>query len=279
MATKQKHGYTYVFTLSTYQAQIVQEALKLYYAIKDGKFYKIYSVMHKTIEGKEARKLVREGLKDLEILYDRQLTPGKEIKLDFHPVKSDKLQAVVENDDAYVLVEALDVYMRAFLGQLGSLTDPIIGKVEVEEYLWIKNILQNKLERFATGLAPNAFHGIYNPKTAEESMVAYDLKQVVRYRLAWDNNPGGGFGVDFDEPRQSSGTEDLATFDRQLTPEEEKKLALVREVAAMLGLDVGDNKRASEIASVVLEEVDAIRQILSHPGITEASYFVRGTPG
>ena len=44
--------------------------------------------------------------------------------------------------------------------------------------------------------------------------VAWDLQQVIRYRLAWDRNPEGGIQVIFDEPLKSS-QEPLACIKKQ----------------------------------------------------------------
>jgi hypothetical protein len=51
-------------------------------------------------------------------------------------------------------------------------------------------------------------------KTSEKSKVAFDVYQVIRYRLAWEKNPKGDpMSVQFDKPMKTS-TEPLPWLER-----------------------------------------------------------------
>lgn len=58
----------------------------------------------------------------------------------------------------------------------------------------------------------NSDPGINSDAIDDDYRVLYDLHQVVRHRLAWDENPGpqGLRGVSHDTPRQLSKNEPLA---------------------------------------------------------------------
>lgn len=45
-------------------------------------------------------------------------------------------------------------------------------------------------------------YGAYSA-SSDTSKTAWDLYQVARNRLAWDENPNGGFGVSFDQPMKT----------------------------------------------------------------------------
>lgn len=43
-----------------------------------------------------------------------------------------------------------------------------------------------------------------NYKKPEQTNVLWDLYQVIRHRISWDNNPTGGMTVNFDRPLKTS---------------------------------------------------------------------------
>jgi hypothetical protein len=113
-------------------------------------------------------------------------------------------------DHARVIAAALDMYTRIGLGQLETILEHpgvfarLGGGTTARpdaEYL----IGQLKARLF--GFAPNANHGIRNPAVVDVARQAYDIRCVIRHRLAWDRagNPperdwSTMLGVDFDDP-------------------------------------------------------------------------------
>lgn len=129
-----------------------------------------------------------------------------------YPLREDN-NPVFKREEGDILVEALDFYSRIGIGQLNeigsilSLYDAIKIDYSKSEEIFAKM----KLEIF--NLQSNEFFGIFHKKVPDFYKVAWDLKQVIRHRLAWDSNPKGGIGVSFDVPFKSSENEELATIE------------------------------------------------------------------
>jgi hypothetical protein len=105
-----------------------------------------------------------------------------------------------------VLLRALDFFQRIGKGQFKELfrlcvyfrrnwnaLDP-----SVEDQLnALRVVLMPELKD------PKEYHSIRSPEIEEDFRTAYDMQQVVRWRLAWDKYPEGGWTVDFDTPSQT----------------------------------------------------------------------------
>jgi hypothetical protein len=123
--------------------------------------------------------------------------------------QSDKpYQLFLTEKQAQVLVNALDLYSRIGMGQLSEVA-----------YVLRLNALGNpngqadalaKVEKLTREAASywmggsGSYYGIFSDKINDSFRVAWDLQQVIRYRLAWDRNPEGGIQVNFDKPLKSS---------------------------------------------------------------------------
>ena len=120
----------------------------------------------------------------------------------------------VSQKDAYILIDALDIYMRLRIGQWGMVLDhaPDMEAVTHED----KSVTFQKVQDYTKfhcyrdimnrwgaeyiNYVPNGSFGIHSDAVEDVARVAYDMKQVIRHRIAWDQNPEGSFGVDFDKP-------------------------------------------------------------------------------
>jgi len=115
----------------------------------------------------------------------------------------------IDEDQAKVLIKALDLYSRIGLGQFQEIIyafnwRKIVGREDFDlRYGEAKEHL-NKAKFHLTLHPPNASLGIFCKETPEEAKMTWDIQQVVRHRLAWDKEPKGGWRVDFDNPMQSS---------------------------------------------------------------------------
>lgn len=115
---------------------------------------------------------------------------------------ADKYNIVVDEAQARILVEALDLYTRIGIGQFAEV-------VRVYNYEWKTPIpavdrlvdVMNAAKH-VIGFGPGASHGIHSPDVHDVFRRAYDIRCVIRHRLAFDRTPEGGLGVDFDTPRQ-----------------------------------------------------------------------------
>ena len=101
---------------------------------------------------------------------------------------------------AQVLVDALDLYSRIGMGQLTEISHVLrMNSKAVDE---VDMMLREASYCWMGGAG--SYYGITSDKINDVFRVAWDLQQVIRYRLAWDRNPDGGIQVHFDEPLKSS---------------------------------------------------------------------------
>lgn len=108
---------------------------------------------------------------------------------------------------------ALDFLSRVHIGQLDSMYWLLLwhgrSRERVQELQVLKDIILREVKPLVTDMPPNASWGISSPEVAERARIAFDIQQVVRYRLAWDEEPNGGATVDFYEPMRTSSEEPM----------------------------------------------------------------------
>jgi len=101
---------------------------------------------------------------------------------------------------AHALCRGLESVVRACLGQ---------ADIALEVLRWHGNYsdggpaLLEKIEKalkLRVGLTPSSSWGIYNEQLPQGVRQLWRLKKLLEHRLAWDHQPEGGFGVNFDEP-------------------------------------------------------------------------------
>jgi hypothetical protein len=116
---------------------------------------------------------------------------------------------------AQVLVNALDLYSRIGMGQLTEVAH-ILRMTVVGNPSGTVDALDavERLTREASSMwmgGSGGYYGITSEKISDVFRVAWDLQQVIRYRLAWDRKPEGGIQVHFDDPMKTS-AEELAVI-------------------------------------------------------------------
>lgn len=112
-------------------------------------------------------------------------------------------QLLLSKKQVQVLTEALEFYVRIGIGQFEEVARPYTFKVEPEEMDKARSALEIA-KMILTGFPANASHGIYSSDISDDYRVAYDIERVIRHYLAWEKNPSGGFGVDYQKPFVSS---------------------------------------------------------------------------
>lgn len=115
---------------------------------------------------------------------------------------------------AEVLVAALDFYSRIGIGSIQEVQNVVMRERHCRPdacHDAVRNAL-DFVKRELYGLEANAGFGIFHKDVPDHFKVAWDLQQVIRHKIAWTANPGGGFGVNYHEPMKS-GSEQLATID------------------------------------------------------------------
>lgn len=137
----------------------------------------------------------------------------------------------INDEQAYVIVEALDLFSRVLIGQaeevggvmnrynVNMLDSEVVGDVG-------KQYTQHKPDKKAydahhdfsdairslkhsfLGIHSNGSYGIHSEAVHDNARVAYDVQQVLRNYLAWKHHKGdsvaGTIGVSFDKPYQTS---------------------------------------------------------------------------
>lgn len=114
-----------------------------------------------------------------------------------------KYNLTLNQRQAEIVAAALDLYARIGIGQFEEILtiyDAGMGfQTPPNKAIAAKRSLEDaKFEM--TGFHPNASHGIPSPAVNDTFKVAFDICKVVKHRLAWDHNPNGGMGVNYDTP-------------------------------------------------------------------------------
>jgi hypothetical protein len=159
-----------------------------------------------------------------------------------------KVKLTLNEQQARVLLEGLDLFSRILFGQLETVREVIhthrIGKsVPPIDYAKSEAILAEAKRVLFPELTPEGFYGVFSPDLDEDSKIAWDIKQVVRNAVAWEKHPSGGMTVDFDPPMRTSTTEMLP------------QVEIVKE-----------DKTTPEIRQVVPEPTEEMRSIVTPKG-------------
>ena len=110
---------------------------------------------------------------------------------------------------------ALELYSRIGMGQLEEILQhcvfPNEKKPDDEQMSFYekREDARRELERIKCALwalpHPHAYWSISSMEIHDSNRVAWDIQQVIRHRLAWDNEPNGGWTVQFDRPMRYGG--------------------------------------------------------------------------
>jgi hypothetical protein len=123
-----------------------------------------------------------------------------------------KYNLTITEEQAGILADALDLFARIGIGQFEEVLqvyDPAAKLADI-----VRDTIRLGLNdaKMAAGHHANASHGIHNSKVPDRFRAAFDMKQVITNRVAWDRNPKGGIQVQFDEPSRTSELTQLATI-------------------------------------------------------------------
>jgi hypothetical protein len=118
-------------------------------------------------------------------------------------------------DQARVIQMALELYSRVGAGQLGFLMEhPEIQKRTRAARLSVTELqvaIDGIKGAIYADMAPGQYYGIHSRELLDDTRSAWDLQQVIRHRMAWDQagNPekrdfNTMFQVFFDDPMAAS---------------------------------------------------------------------------
>jgi hypothetical protein len=91
---------------------------------------------------------------------------------------------VMTEKQANIIKDALDVFSRLQMGQ-GWVIDDIFHQ-GYEKSRMIDHMFKSV---YFPSLEENAYHGIHSKEISNDARVAYDMIQVIRHRIFWDNHP------------------------------------------------------------------------------------------
>jgi hypothetical protein len=139
---------------------------------------------------------------------------------------------------ARVIIDALDLFSRIGMGQLKEVSyvlrqNPLPEpEAERDARITLLSDIRERLDMLSRYWNANGFSGITSKSISDRFRIAWDILQVIRHRLAWDQKPEGGITVDFDEPMVTA-REFLPTISLVKTA---KELTLSKEELAELEL-------------------------------------------
>jgi hypothetical protein len=99
--------------------------------------------------------------------------------------------------EGQVVIRALDAFRRIDTGPFSNVVEVYDGGFQLD--LATRDYIRAQQ---AAGHPTNGAFSIMNPTISDAFRVAHDIRQVIRYRFAWDRNPTGSLPVDFDTPTQ-----------------------------------------------------------------------------
>lgn len=135
------------------------------------------------------------------------------VKVRYDKIDENKYQIICDENTLALLSSACDLISRIHMCQFDHIVDFI--SIEDDGNFSKYHELRDKLDDLKKhwGLPKNAYYSIYSDKISDDARSYWDMHQVMRNRLAYDNNPGitpenrwekGKITVDFDEPMHSN---------------------------------------------------------------------------
>ena len=123
-----------------------------------------------------------------------------------------KVTLTLNEKQAGVVQEALDMYFRVGMGQLREVADHIVpngkGRPISSEWCQRRDDFYEAIvaaRQFAMPeLDRGAYYSIHHEAIHESNRVAVDIHDVLRGALAWHRKPEGGWEVCFDRVRHLS---------------------------------------------------------------------------
>lgn len=122
-----------------------------------------------------------------------------------------KKTITIDDNSAYALLNAMELYCRISIGQFDMLTH-LLGWYGAYDYeaahdaqMFIKKVIFPEL-------AWNESYGIGSSKINRDTDTTWDTYQALRHALSWYREPKGGWTVNFDKPLHIDSTRKLPTI-------------------------------------------------------------------
>jgi len=206
----------YLLQIDKEHAEVILKALHLYINIGTGDLEEIMHAFNWHDFNKGALKPwrmrfaeARDGLTRAQAIMGLSKPAHTDVTGKAHLILHGIAEGEVAIDEyqAKTLIRALDFYSRIGIGQFREIVIAFSWWKRDEQWVVHRDDVDRLIQEVQwnlTGMPYNASYGIASPETPEKAKIAYDIKQVIRHRLAWDREPKGGMTVDFDSPMKAS---------------------------------------------------------------------------
>lgn len=115
-------------------------------------------------------------------------------------------QLTLNDEQVQMLLRALDVYSWIGCGQFERILELFRDDPRRREECSIQwETLFRLFKQQLLSLEGNASYSICSPEVSVDYRLAWDILQVIRHHIAWEEQPEGGHFVQFDPPMNTSG--------------------------------------------------------------------------
>ena len=135
------------------------------------------------------------------------------------PAPPETLSLLLTEEECYLVINALDLYSRIWIGQYDRINDLYIyatGDRWNHEsgcyalFQEMRNLLIPSLTTVGDYISCSL--GIWSDKTVIKAVNAYDIQQRLRYEISWFKNPVGDYTVNYDTPLIKGNLGDYSVF-------------------------------------------------------------------
>lgn len=135
------------------------------------------------------------------------------------PAPSETLSLPMTEKECYLVINALDMYSRIWIGQYDRINDLSIydtgnqwnrDSCSYAPFQRLRSLLIPSLKRMGDYLSCSL--GIWSDETDIRAVNAYDIQQRLRYEVSWFKNPEGGMTVNYNKPLIRGSLGDCSVF-------------------------------------------------------------------
>lgn len=112
----------------------------------------------------------------------------------------EKYMLTLTRDQAEVVKNALELFARLKIGQFNRITEMMLNVRDVDDFCKRRDEADRLLKSAACFIYGSNPYGQPDVKQDDLYHRAWSIYEIIRYTMAWYDNPDGGFGCCFDEP-------------------------------------------------------------------------------
>lgn len=112
----------------------------------------------------------------------------------------EKYILTLTREQAQVAQNALELYARLKIGQFDRITELMLDVRSVDEYCQRRDLANDLLQIVAGIIYGKNAYGYPDVQKDALHHRAWNIYAAIRYKMAWHDEPKGGWAVCFDEP-------------------------------------------------------------------------------